>query len=586
MIDVDRPKGSRADADRALLSAALEHSADPTLIYAVSEHSEPTVVYANIAFGDAFGYSVPELVARGASVFWGDRTDRTVFERLADAARAGRSTKETVYIYARSGAELLVEWRGRQIDGFCRIVTLRDLGPLRDAREVLVKANRRLDSVISNNSDAIFTLDANGSCTDVNAEAGKRFGASRHELLGFGFDLVSSSGLFPRGQRFPSELAHGDAMRFEATYRHRDGRPLDFEVKAIPMLVDGRVDGAFVIARDVSEEKRAADLLAKQARRTHALYLISAASESAAISQIDAALALALETLQMQYAYVAVVEGDALRVVHASGRGGPRPGETFAIESSYAAPALSESDIVTFEDLSLVPLRPGAAPRSWRGYVSARLAIEGQPRGLVGFLSNDVVTFDASDRDFVRLVAALVASRLERNIQKERLSTLAYYDALTGLTNRAKFMRDLDAAVSQARRADRSFAVHFIDLDGFKAVNDAGGHAAGDLALREAARRLERTGRVHDLAARIGGDEFVVLQTDVSQRSDTIALGARLVDILSRPYDLSGETFELSASVGIAIFPEHGRDARSLIVSADLALYRAKANGKNRVEFA
>jgi diguanylate cyclase (GGDEF)-like protein len=147
-------------------------------------------------------------------------------------------------------------------------------------------------------------------------------------------------------------------------------------------------------------------------------------------------------------------------------------------------------------------------------------------------------------------------------------------------------MRDLDAAVSQARRADRSFAVHFIDLDGFKAVNDAGGHAAGDLALREAARRLERTGRVHDLAARIGGDEFVVLQTDVSQRSDTIALGARLVDILSRPYDLSGETFELSASVGIAIFPEHGRDARSLIVSADLALYRAKANGKNRVEFA
>jgi diguanylate cyclase (GGDEF)-like protein len=154
------------------------------------------------------------------------------------------------------------------------------------------------------------------------------------------------------------------------------------------------------------------------------------------------------------------------------------------------------------------------------------------------------------------------------------------------LTNRAKFMRDLEAAISQAQRHRRKFALHYIDLDGFKDVNDRAGHPVGDLALQEAARRLRAVARRHDIPARLGGDEFVLLQTEVSDRSETAALGDRIVDALSAPYALDERTFELGASVGIATYPHDGRDARGLLKSADAALYRAKALGKHRIEIA
>ncbi len=147
-------------------------------------------------------------------------------------------------------------------------------------------------------------------------------------------------------------------------------------------------------------------------------------------------------------------------------------------------------------------------------------------------------------------------------------------------------MRDLDAAISYGRRHRRRFALHYIDLDGFKSINDRAGHPTGDLALQEAARRLSGVARRHDIPARLGGDEFVLLQTEVRDRAETAALGARIVRALSLPYTLDDRRFELGASVGIATFPDDGKDARGLLKSADDALYRAKALGKHRVEIA
>jgi diguanylate cyclase (GGDEF)-like protein len=147
-------------------------------------------------------------------------------------------------------------------------------------------------------------------------------------------------------------------------------------------------------------------------------------------------------------------------------------------------------------------------------------------------------------------------------------------------------MRDLEAAVSYGQRHRRKFALHYIDLDGFKDVNDRAGHPVGDLALQEAARRLRDVARRHDIPARIGGDEFVLLQTEVQDRQETAALGTRIVDALSAPYALDERTFELGASVGIAIYPYDGKEARELLKGADAALYRAKALGKHRVEVA
>jgi diguanylate cyclase (GGDEF)-like protein len=377
-------------------------------------------------------------------------------------------------------------------------------------------------------------------------------------------------------------------MRFEASYRHRDGRLLVFEAKAIPILVAGAVDGAYVIAKDVTEARRSVERLASQASRTHALYLISAATGTTEAAQIEAALTLVLETLHMQFGYVAVNEGGRLRIQYAVGEDIERVGGAIELNSPHVIASLGVSDVFMDDDLHDqshgfvdVPIYP-----DWHGYISARLTVDGQPYGAVGFVSRAVMRFEDSDRDFIRLVSALVSATLERNIHDERLNRLAYYDVLTSLTNRTKFMRDLDAAISYGRRHRRRFALHYIDLDGFKSINDRAGHPTGDLALQEAARRLSGVARRHDIPARLGGDEFVLLQTEVRDRAETAALGARIVRALSLPYTLDDRRFELGASVGIATFPDDGKDARGLLKSADDALYRAKALGKHRVEIA
>jgi diguanylate cyclase (GGDEF)-like protein len=222
--------------------------------------------------------------------------------------------------------------------------------------------------------------------------------------------------------------------------------------------------------------------------------------------------------------------------------------------------------------------------QDWHAYISVPLIMGGRIWGAIGFCSTNVVNFNDFDRDFVRLVAALVSTVLERQMQKKRLDDLAYLDTLTGLPNRAKFMRDIETTLSHAKRHDRAFALHFIDLDGFKNVNDRAGHAIGDLALKEVARRLRTIPRLHDVPARLGGDEFVLLQTEIEQPSDAESLGNRIVEELSRPYELDRQIFRMGASIGIAVFPQDGNDERTLLQSADIALYRAKAGGKNRVE--
>jgi diguanylate cyclase (GGDEF)-like protein len=128
-------------------------------------------------------------------------------------------------------------------------------------------------------------------------------------------------------------------------------------------------------------------------------------------------------------------------------------------------------------------------------------------------------------------------------------------------------------------------ALHLLDLDGFKAVNDTYGHPAGDLLLQEVARRMLATVRAGDTVARLGGDEFVIIQMGINQDSEAEMLARRLIRSLSAPYQINGETLRVSVSVGIALAPEQGRDLEHLIACADAALYRSKEGGKGQLRF-
>jgi diguanylate cyclase (GGDEF)-like protein len=166
-----------------------------------------------------------------------------------------------------------------------------------------------------------------------------------------------------------------------------------------------------------------------------------------------------------------------------------------------------------------------------------------------------------------------------------RIAHMAHHDALTDLPNRVLFHERLDEALSRVRRYEEKLAVLYLDLDKFKTVNDTLGHAAGDKVLVAAAERLRKCVRECDMAARFGGDEFAVLQLRLAGPHEAGVLAERIVTLLSKPYDIDGQLVEIGASAGIALAPADGECAEQLLGNADMALYRAKEEGRRTFRF-
>ena len=167
----------------------------------------------------------------------------------------------------------------------------------------------------------------------------------------------------------------------------------------------------------------------------------------------------------------------------------------------------------------------------------------------------------------------------------EELRKIAYYDPLTGLPNRALLKDRIESAIGFSKRNDTKVAVLFVDLDYFKTVNDTLGHEVGDKILVQVANRLRGVFRETDTIARFGGDEFVAVIPNVKDVKDVMRVAERVLKIFNTPFDADGEDVYLSASIGIAMYPENGKDPTELIKNADIAMYKAKSEGKNNFAF-
>ncbi|MDR3437355.1 GGDEF domain-containing protein [Telmatospirillum sp.] len=182
----------------------------------------------------------------------------------------------------------------------------------------------------------------------------------------------------------------------------------------------------------------------------------------------------------------------------------------------------------------------------------------------------------------VFLYVLLFKESTRRDAVERELREQAIYDSLTGLLNRACFIEHLEKAIANAARERRKVGVAFIDLDGFKEINDRFGHQAGDQLLCEVGRRIHRVVRACDSAARLGGDEFVVL-VQGDQTGGMRRLAERLSLALREPFCVSGTELSLTASVGLAFYPEHGLQGQQILEAADMAMYRVKAAGKDGI---
>jgi diguanylate cyclase (GGDEF)-like protein len=188
-----------------------------------------------------------------------------------------------------------------------------------------------------------------------------------------------------------------------------------------------------------------------------------------------------------------------------------------------------------------------------------------------------------------RLNHQLVLSRrraVEEHIaHAARVEYIAYHDGLTTLPNRSLFSKLLDHSISQAHRYQRQLAVLFLDLDHFKNINDTLGHEAGDQLLQEVAARLKSCLRESDIVARLGGDEFVIMLPELDVEKYTATVARKILAAIARPFVLAGQEHIVTASIGISTYPQNGLDEQTLTKNADVAMYKAKQEGKNNFQF-
>jgi len=184
------------------------------------------------------------------------------------------------------------------------------------------------------------------------------------------------------------------------------------------------------------------------------------------------------------------------------------------------------------------------------------------------------------EEQFLTMVADTLASVIRRKRTEGQLEQLAHNDSLTGLPNRTLFFDRLHQALAQARRQKNILAVFFLDLDQFKEINDSLGHEAGDAVLKESAQRMLRCVREMDSVARMGGDEFTfIVLAGLKQPGDAATVAKRVLHEMEAPFALKGEKHHISASIGIATYPDDGDDSETLVRHADTAMYEAKKKG-------
>jgi diguanylate cyclase (GGDEF)-like protein/PAS domain S-box-containing protein len=189
-----------------------------------------------------------------------------------------------------------------------------------------------------------------------------------------------------------------------------------------------------------------------------------------------------------------------------------------------------------------------------------------------------------TDLHLLEMAAQLAAIAIEQSSLNDRLTHQAQHDALTGLPNRAQFKKRLEKTLEVAKRHNEQVGVVFLDLDGFKHINDTLGHPIGDQLLRSVAERLRNRVRKTDTLTRMGGDEFALISSEVKQPEGATKIARKILAALKEPFSIAGHELHITGSIGIAISPEDANDAATLERHADTALYRAKANGRNNAQ--
>jgi diguanylate cyclase (GGDEF)-like protein/PAS domain S-box-containing protein len=425
--------------------------------------------------------------------------------------------------------------------------------------------------------DAVCAVDADGRFVFVSAAVERILGYTPQELIGRRMiDLVAPEDHARTLARVDEVVSDAAASpHFENRYVHKAGHYVDIMWSARWSEADQlRV----AVARDVTERKRADALRA-------AMYAISeAANAASSLPHLFPLLHHIVDKLLPAPGFaIALYNGkdDLILLPYHVDEHGATGASSMAAADTLCGHVIKEGRALLLTPESLASLPPalhadaGRSSPCWLG-----VPLVSRKEGTIGAI---IVTSLPGPRQFgqnalelLHFVADQVGTAIERVRMQEQLQHMARHDALTGLPNRQLFLDRLDAALARAVRSGGGFALLYLDLDGFKQVNDRHGHAAGDALLCEVARRVQQAVRDVDTVGRIGGDEFVVLLEGVDNPTDAALIAAKIGQRFERPISAAGQALQISPSIGHALYPFNGVSAAQLLEHADIAMYRAK----------
>ncbi|MFC4258152.1 diguanylate cyclase domain-containing protein [Marinobacter lacisalsi] len=413
--------------------------------------------------------------------------------------------------------------------------------------------------------DAVCVVDEDGYLRYISAAGERIFGYAPAEMVGRPmFDFVHPQDRQKTLASVNRVLSGEPLLNFENRYLRKDGTVAHIMWSARWSEAEGIRVG---IARDVTERRHGEVMRA-------ALYAIS---EAATASNELPALLERLQPVMEE-----LLPAGSLTLAWCDPMSG-------CIEFPFVTNKRGDMTALPFEQAESVcrrviacrrPLilnQAGACGEAPFSCLGVPLELAGRASGALTVLSDEPgATYSTQDRELLQFIAVQLAGATERIEMQARMTYMAQHDQLTGLPNRALFMDRLQIALARAHRHNTRLAVLFLDLNDFKTVNDRYGHGAGDQLLQAVATTLSQSIRDVDTAARLGGDEFVVLLESIEQPEDAGMVAEKLLSSLSLPYAVGGVSVRSVPSIGWSVYPDHGRDADTLIAHADHAMYRRK----------
>jgi diguanylate cyclase (GGDEF)-like protein/PAS domain S-box-containing protein len=600
-IDNFDRENDRREMQRALSeSEALQRAVmDAALDCIVSLNAEGRIIHFNPAAERTLGVNAQDALGQPfVELLVPERLRASVAEKISSLSRTpGLASHRTKSVVCRSdGKELRVEIALTSIrvqDNTIVTLHLRDISEIERSEALLQEHALRYRQLVERSPEPVLVHRA-GVLLLVNAACLRLFGATQEEeLLSrnvselIGKDHLDAFYDLPRAAESVSQKSD-DFL--EQTWFALDGSERVLEVAGSELDYAGR-PAVQVVLRDVTQRKHSESL---QGAQNHVLGLIAQGAE----------LPLIMHTL------VEYIEAHAPRtrctvmILDPTGTmlsqlTAPSFSEAFrvAVENT----PLSDSDglcgVAAFrcEPVIVADVEHDPLTQHWVGLADGEhiaaasswpvMGRQGQLLGTIALYYRSHSTPDPTELSLLAICTDLAGIAIESRVAEERIRFLAHYDELTALPNRFLFNQLLETALARAQRRGHKIAALFLDLDRFKNINDTLGHAVGDQVLREISGRFRAAVRTSDQLARMGGDEFFLLIDEIDDVSIVIDVARRVLAEAARPFFAGANECQLSASIGISLYPEDGSDAETLLKNSDIAMYRAKSLGKNNFQF-